>query len=326
MKTERVGKLTLGLVLIIIGLAFTAEWVLHMPILVEVVNYWPFVFILLGLEYLLASKVPDTKARLSIGALALITLVFLASAGYAYGHIFLGGIFGWMSEPYTVTVDINETVDMSAIKAVEVRALGKVDVNGTSSDKITGSLTVTVRARTYEEAKKIAESITGAPEIEGDVLVFRLVEPGRYPYTSISSWYSLAIPEELDLTVDTVSGRVAVQGIYGHVCLESVSGSIDVDGKPEYLVLETVSGRITAQLNLHATQAFLSTVSGDIRLEIPEGAGGYVSAKTTSGEIYPFDGLEISQKPGSWTASGSVGEGDTEINLKSVSGTIKLFR
>ncbi len=75
MKIHKVGTLTLGITLIAMGILFLVQLFLNIP-LKFVIQFWPIVFILLGVEILYANKKAE-KQEFVYDKIAIILTVFL---------------------------------------------------------------------------------------------------------------------------------------------------------------------------------------------------------------------------------------------------------
>ena len=146
----------------------------------------------------------------------------------------------------------------------------------------------------------------------------------------------------------SVSGNVTVTGSYGRLNLSSVSGNVKADGDAEQFEAQTVSGDIRARIG-PSNRINLESVSGDIDLRVKLGKRARLDANTVSGDIeVEFDSqpinasFEIETGPGgevsnllsnhksskSFSFSGSmsfsIGNGNSTVNLETMSGTVEI--
>ena len=85
---------------------------------------------------------------------------------------------------------------------------------------------------------------------------------------------------EGEISLDTVSGPIAVKDLTGKLDLKSVSGKVSGEGLSGSLEYDTVSWRVhLAGSNLSTVRG--NTVSGDILLETPLGEGPYHSSSVS---------------------------------------------
>lgn len=151
-----------------------------------------------------------------------------------------------------------------------------------------------------------------------------------------------------NIDLNSVSGDIKVNDAKGKLDLASVSGDIEVDGNAKYFDASSVSGSISARIGM-AERIELETVSGDIELELGLSDDARLEADTVSGDIeikfansHINTSFEIETGPGgrvknrlsddrmsaNMTFSGSLefslGNGDSSVDLETMSGTIVL--
>lgn len=118
-----------------------------------------------------------------------------------------------------------------------------------------------------------------------------------------------------ELDIETVSGKTTISGDYDAVEIETVSGNVDLKGYVKRATFEGVSARIELSLRAQAERVSLETVSGDMRLILPESTTGFrVDTDSLSGstEIRGFDG----------GTSKTWGDGSMKIDVDRVSGKL----
>jgi len=330
---KTVGRYTLGIVLVALGVALALEVCGVTPAFrEEFVKWWPLAIVLLGVEYLLVSRDPEVKVRISGGAVFLTVLVLATAwfyhAGSTWSDLFhLGGFGDFIagSHTYTVEVPINEAFG-TGVTGLSVRAAGDVVVTGEGTGSVTGTATVRVRARTAEQAKRYAEEMKLVPRYSGKTLYLEISRPGSVP-AAIGMYPSfvLTVPSDSDLEIRTVSGDIEVDGVCGSLVLDSVSGDVRVDESPVRVSVNMVSGDFEGVLGNDMDELFVKNVSGDVKIEVPAGTGGSVEAKTVSGSITDSKGtLNITKASGRRQASGPLGTGSTAIEVEAVSGDVSF--
>ena len=130
-----------------------------------------------------------------------------------------------------------------------------------------------------------------------------------------------------NLELKTVSGNISATKINGEIRAGSVSGSLIFrDCQGSFPDLHSTSGSIVAELaaiDEGASGMSLTTVSGDINLNLPDDASFDLDIKTVSGEINTkFKVLVESVKKNQ--LQGEVGDGGIHIELRTISGDISL--
>jgi DUF4097 and DUF4098 domain-containing protein YvlB len=152
------------------------------------------------------------------------------------------------------------------------------------------------------------------------------------------------------IDLQSVSGNVIVNGASGRLNLASISGNIEADGSAEEFEAQTVSGNINARIG-KSNSIDLASVSGDIDLNVFLAEDARLDADTVSGDIeIMFESetinasFDIDTGPGGdvrnrlsdhkpkkeFSFSGSMrfklGNGDSSVNLETMSGTIEIDR
>lgn len=217
---------------------------------------------------------------------------------------------------------INETRPLDARGRLEVENLkGRIEVRGWDREevKIEGSL--------GQGVEKL--------EITGDRQ--NLAVRVKYPKSGGLGFFSgsdksepsqlrLMVPLQADLEIDAVSADVDVSGIAaGELTVDSVSGDVAVVGAPREATVDSVSGDLL--LTLNTSEASAESVSGDVVLRgrLP----GEVHVETVSGDIEfaahetgvrRFTGATVSGDMGVHTALAAGGR----IGMESVSGNLVL--
>lgn len=126
------------------------------------------------------------------------------------------------------------------------------------------------------------------------------------------------------LSVHTVSGEAIVRGHRGRLAAESVSGDITASGDLSDVIAESVSGSIHLDLHGRPETVSATTVSGAVRIRVPEGVGIQLAARTASGSValneQSFRGIGTDVR---------VSEGPEEpsvaIRTEGVSGRVAVF-
>lgn len=152
------------------------------------------------------------------------------------------------------------------------------------------------------------------------------------------------------IDLESVSGNVIVEGASGRLNLTSISGNIEANGSAEQFDAQTVSGNIHARIGT-SNRINLESISGDIDLKVSLSDDARLDADTVSGDIEIEFGspsinasFDIETGPGGnvnnlvsdhksenkFSFSGAMrfklGDGDSSVNLETMSGTIKIDR
>lgn len=157
-----------------------------------------------------------------------------------------------------------------------------------------------------------------AESVSGDIRLD--VGSKRVDAASVSGDVTVSAPSE-DTRVESVSGDVTVRGGRRELRGESVSGDVRVQLREvRRLELETVSGDLDVDVDLAAdAEVDVETLSGQVRLVLPELPKGGLEFQTFSGEIESDFALGRSGRQYSRD-----GDGRGQVELNTFSGDIEL--
>ncbi len=335
MKKVGVGKFTLGAVLIILGIAFTLETTgvgIESRAVDIVLRYWPVVLIGLGVEFLLVARDREVRARLSVpSVLAIAFLLTMASALNFGSWLFYGWDWGWnwgwggpLSDPYVITVPVNESAD--SLDAIKLTGVGQVEITGSTGSGVTGSIEISVRARSYSEAQDIAEDLRVDITKSGRTLVIDGPRPsGLFRSINIRLNTTLSVPEDWDVEVASSAGNTNVTGIRGEINVRSSAGTVTLDGLAREVDVSVSAGNLWASLGPDMESFDGSVSAGNLNLTVPNGVGATIEASSSAGNIQcSLPGVEVTKSAASSRASGTIGSGACRVDLRSSAGNVTI--
>jgi hypothetical protein len=131
-----------------------------------------------------------------------------------------------------------------------------------------------------------------------------------------------------DVHAETVSGELRAENVSGNVEASSVSGSIRlVRIQSKDVRTETVSGDITYTGTIEPSGRYsFESHSGELRLNIPRGAGAQFSVETFSGDLstdFPVT-LQPTQKRREGRVEFTIGDGRAKVTAQTFSGRIVI--
>jgi DUF4097 and DUF4098 domain-containing protein YvlB len=161
---------------------------------------------------------------------------------------------------------VSETHKVGADAVLDVSHVsGDVRVNTGKTNEIRIEAVKRVRHRNTDEGKRLLGLLRVDVTQTGSRLEIRTIYPrtsGRSLSASVD--YTITVPATAAISVKTVSGDVAVNGVRGEVRAETVSGDVDVVETPNLVIAKAVSGDVRARDIGTATSLTLSTVSGSV--------------------------------------------------------------
>jgi hypothetical protein len=97
--------------------------------------------------------------------------------------------------------------------------------------------------------------------------------------------YEIRVPVGVDVTAETGSGDIELDGALGAVAVKSGSGDVDANVAAQSLTARTGSGDVDLRLGQAPTQLTANTGSGDVDLRLPDGPAYLFTTSTGSGDI-----------------------------------------
>jgi hypothetical protein len=161
---------------------------------------------------------------------------------------------------------------------------GSITVTAASGDEV--SIDAVKRAR--GDRSQLGRVSIVVDERQGRVDV--RTDYGRPPFPdrlfrddSVTVDYTVVVPVGASLEVNSISGRIKVDGVKGSTRLASVSGNISSSNTPNVEYLRTVSGEVDLANISHDGSLSLSSVSGNLDLSGVKARS--LDLTTVSGEI-----------------------------------------
>ncbi|MEX1031257.1 MAG: DUF4097 family beta strand repeat-containing protein [Paenibacillaceae bacterium] len=318
----KVGKYTAALILVIVGSFLLIDLTTNTKFTGELINWWPSIIILLGMEYLLLSLIyrgPDHKMGFAIGSLILSIVLSIAVIGYTsfpnvnflnsikIGNITFSDKSGRSYDKGITIVPISDKQDKVYIHNPN----GDIEIIPGDVDNIEIATTMYVNKLSDEEADDIAakssvkfEDNNGILKIEAKGKEYRIFGIKQKPRMDLIITVPAGKAEdyELDMTngkleasgiavkdsfkIDTTNGAIHVNNIQGKIDAHTTNGTVLVENIHGDVELDTTNGAITT-----------NDVDGDISADTTNGKiiasriSGKVDAKTTNGSITLLDVL-----------------------------------
>lgn len=222
---------------------------------------------------------------------------------------------GWS----TGSIDVSVRVDDDAVRVAHRTSC--LFFCGRLRYQITAPATADIRVTTMSGDVQI-EATEGDVTIEttsGDVRLDAI--GGSLTVETISGDVTLRNGRVARARVETTSGDVNLSGVRGPLEATSMSGDISVRDVVEGPVtVQTTSGQITGAGNLSGDLS-ISSVSGDVRLNLPADGGFRLFIQTTSGDI-DAPGLRGGGKRSEWSTT--LGDGAHMLQITTTSGDVRI--
>lgn len=138
--------------------------------------------------------------------------------------------------------------------------------------------------------------------------------------------YQIRVPRSTDVEVDTVNGKVRIEGVAGRVEANTTNGGIEMADLRGSVHAGTTNGGIDVELTEVADgrDMRLSTTNGGISLRLPQDVRASVDADTTNGGI-DIEGLRADVRSrGRRHVDADLNGGGPEIRLTTTNGGIRI--
>ncbi len=193
-------------------------------------------------------------------------------------------------------------------------------------------LSYTKIADTRERLSEVEVRIDSRPEffsVESDYDNRKIISNDRWRNGGkLTVEYRLRVPRGAVLNeVETVNGSVTVSNFTNVTRVSAVNGSVRASNIRGTARLSTVNGEVAADFDRleSGSKISLNTVNGKVNLIIPSDSNATVKADSLNGSITNDFGLPV--RKGKYVGRdlyGKLGNGDVEIRLNSVNGTLSI--
>lgn len=246
---------------------------------------------------------------------AALALIFSASVAYAE----------------TIEDTIERTLAFSAGSLLQVsNTNGDVEIVTWDKDEVQIEARKKVKASSGDRARQAFEDL----KINIDESSTGVKIETEYPRNRSSWWnnvsssvrYYVRVPQSADLEIDTVNGKIVVEGVHGRIDLESTNGGIRVEEAGGSMTARTTNGGIDAELRsveANEDMAFRTT-NGSITLSLPTDIQADVSARTTNGSVQTDFPITIQGTFRKNRLDGNINGGGATIELKTTNGSIRI--
>jgi hypothetical protein len=139
--------------------------------------------------------------------------------------------------------------------------------------------------------------------------------------------FTVRMPQNLRFAAENVNGDVRADDMGRFVRASSVNGSLRVSTKA-WAELQSVNGSIDASMGRADWDGTLkiSTVNGNIRLDMPGNMNADVRFRSVNGRLNSDFPLTVSGSLGARRLDGRIGNGGRELSVETVNGNAELRR
>lgn len=193
-----------------------------------------------------------------------------------------------------------------------------------------------VKARSRRDAEEIMERVKIEVEQGRNYLEIRTKYPKRRggfwdsvfgKGVSISVKYRILVPNEANMDIATVNGKVGVTEVTGNIRVKTTNGSIEVYEAKGSVNAKTTNGGINVELLEFEEDEDMTfrTTNGSIKVYFPEKLRADVEAKTTNGSVRTDFPIEIRGEVSKRRLKGKINGGGGKIVLHTTNGGIRIL-
>ncbi|WP_426349589.1 DUF4097 family beta strand repeat-containing protein [Alloiococcus sp. CFN-8] len=261
MKQWKVGTISLGILLISLGVAWIYSTVTGMGFFNSVFKWWPIVLILLGVEILIFSLIPSNEnRRVKVDPLSIIIIIliviFLGGAQIITKGInyfgswagFDGGNFiNFFDDKNVNKYSFSESFSAAEVQAIAIDgAVGNVEVLKGDGENITLEVKVSYGDRNKNNHVSDTELRDTVIIENNHTLKISTKKQGLLNDLRIKSIdYFITVPKALNIDIENNIGETKVMDIEGRLDITSNLGDVFVDG---------IKGEVSITNNLGDTE------------------------------------------------------------------------
>ena len=225
-----------------------------------------------------------------------------------------------------------------------VNVNGEISIGTWDRHEVAMKAEIRARAGSEEEAKLLLEETTVKFDRTGNLIDIRTVVARPKRKRNVSVAYTLTVPEEIDLKLRSVNGRIQVNGVSGGVDAKTTNGrielagmigvvkarttngSVDLSEVLGQIVANTTNGKIEvaiSEISEEAHEIRAATTNGGVEISLPKGLKAHLKASTVNGKIDSDFPVTVKGRIGK-SVDGAINGGGRLIHLKTTNGSIRL--
>ncbi len=232
---------------------------------------------------------------------------------------------GDLKAKYEKTENVLVPVGEAAELSVETN-IGSITVTGADVNDCNITAEITVKARTQEEARKLAEGVKIEAKPSGDKLSVKVSKPAELKKRSLAVNFKITAPKQLKLDCSTNVGTLNISSMNDRISASTNVGSIFCKEVVKDIDLTSNVGSIEvscAETAEAARNASITTNVGSIEFTAPAQLSAQVDASTNVGSVSTAKPITIVGKVGK-SLKGTIGAGEGKVRLKTNVGSIKI--
>ncbi len=214
MRQWRVGTFSMGLLLLATGIGLLYGQFQPYPVAEYLLQWWPLIFILLGLEVLLQAyfnKVEDGRVKYDVFSIFIVFIIVMTGLSLQAASHF--GLTSYVqknitAERFHLQADQEIAVDSSIQKLViQTERCSQLDIKTAGGNVILSNARVAIRAGSKIEAEQeLKNTVQLTTSTSGNTMYLRLGFGG----SDYDARFALVLPERLAVEVDHNTARLQI--------------------------------------------------------------------------------------------------------------------
>lgn len=288
MNQWKVGTLSMGLLLIALGILLLGNTFWDISI-AQIITYgWPLVLIILGIEVIAYSFFKKDKP-IKFDIFSIIILILVLTFTFTIYAIQETGVLSFIRgniSGQSYTFNINESLDLpESVDEIIIDAPnGEFNITGSNSDSGKANIDGTIRigASSMAEAEKFFNDIFTI-KVSGNQAIIRIEQLNKdnwFNGWTLESDLNISIPSDKYLKTNLINGDTYITDMSNSGNLVGTNGKIELSDSNGNYNIKTVNGSII--VNNNDGEVTANTVNGDININ--EIAAG-LDLDSTNGDI-----------------------------------------
>jgi len=194
-----------------------------------------------------------------------------------------------------------------------------------------------VKARSRRQAEEIMERVRIEVKQGRNYLEIRTKYPKRRGGfwhsvfgngVSISVKYRILVPNETNIDISTVNGKVGITDVAGNIRVKTTNGSIEVQKAKGSVEAKTTNGGIDVELLEFEEDEnmIFRTTNGSIKVYFPKNLRADIEARTTNGSVRTDFPIEVRDEFSKKKLKGKINGGGGRIVLHTTNGGIRILK
>ena len=295
MRNWKIGSITAGILLIVIGLLWLLQSFLAIPFAKILVYSWPVICIFLGVEILVLHFFrKDQKLGIHWLSILLLMLIGGGSLVFSFGKAAMDELgFSFQASSYNMQ---EELAPSSTIQEVIISLPNEdVFITGTDEQKVTIEGKLNAHVKSDRQLKNKVDEQFSMKQIGNKVYLDLLDSEFEVnDLTRITGRLHISVPKQVAVRVNVGKGSIGIDNVDASATLQTSNGDITANAYTGALFAQTHGGEVMLTDSVLSGSSIIESVGGDIVWNISQEQPITLDASTNYGEIKGNVDWEIS--------------------------------